>query len=86
MRNAPYLTDGYHDDLTRQINATVPGMAHFAGTGPANTQCLTCKFWSKFRKRACGKFFDLTGKHGPQINGNPQSCRHYEPRQATRSS
>src|SRR5262245_11700756 len=89
------LTQGHHDELANQINATSPGMAHWAGTGPADTWCSTCLSFgyyknvrntagevisSKFRKSACGKYHELTGKHGPDIEDNPKSCRHYKPR------
>ena len=97
MQNAAHLTNGYGNDLARQIKSTVPGMAHWAGSGPADAYCSSCKFFgywknkrnaageiitSKFRKSACGKFHDLTGQHGPDLDGNPKACRHFEPRGA----
>lgn len=30
----------------------VPGMAHFAGTGPAGKHCDSCAFYGYWRKRA----------------------------------
>jgi len=98
MKNESHLTKGYGDALARQINSTVPGMAHWAGSGPADADCSQCKFFgyaqsmrnaageiitSKFRKTACGKFHELTGKHGPDIRGSAKACRHFEPRSST---
>jgi hypothetical protein len=90
MQNSAHLTKGYGNDLTRQINSTVPGMAHWAGSGPVDTWCSTCWFFgyyrnnrnspgeiiaSKFRPRGCGKYHELTGRHGPDLDGNPEACR-----------
>jgi|SRR5687767_1103126 hypothetical protein len=90
-----HLTKGHDDALTRKMNSTVPGMAHWAGGGPADAYCLGCRFYgywknlrnaageivtSKFRKSACGKFHDLTGKHGADLVGNPSACRHFQSR------
>ena len=95
MKNAPHLTTGFTDaDFARQVNLTAAGMAAWAAGGPFGTKCSGCAhlgYWKKrtnaagetismtHRKRACGKFFELTGKHGPAIEGNPESCRYYEP-------
>jgi hypothetical protein len=95
MTNSLRLTQGYDDALANQIRATSPGMAHWAGSGPADTWCSSCWFFgyyknthnsageiitSKFRRLGCGKYHELTGRHGPDIDGNPKSCRHYTPR------
>ena len=47
---------------------TESGMAHLAGTGPANTTCRTCKFWTHSDKslwRPCFKR-DLEGGLRPR--------------------
>jgi hypothetical protein len=88
-----HLTVGYADpELVRQIGQTVAGMAHFSATGPLGTQCKDCQLYgyhrvirnnvgdavrSVFRKNCCGKFHELTGKHGDPIPATTESCRHF---------
>jgi hypothetical protein len=78
---------------TKKQEVTVPGMAHFAGTGPRNKCCGSCQFFGYWKrvinqagnlvtsKRAtgCGKFHALTGKHGPAINKSLSACKYFEP-------
>ena len=67
--------------------ATEPGMAFFAGTGPADKTCGDCQFRGYVRgiitkkhgaktKRfnGCAKFHALRGKHGPAISQYLRSC------------
>ena len=42
--------------LERQVRRSIPGMAHFAGTGPRDTTCYTCAFWGTPNKNRCGKY------------------------------
>jgi hypothetical protein len=91
----PGLTDGYDPELTRQIGKSLPGMAHFAATGPFGTSCALCahlgyhkKVMNKsgdtvrttFRRDCCGKFHELTGRHGPPIEAGTESCRYFKRR------
>jgi hypothetical protein len=72
----------------------VPGMAHFAGSGPDDTQCRSCFFYGsmhpgareatavfQYRSKRCGyclKYQQLMGERGPKIRGSNASCRYYE--------
>lgn len=64
------------------------GMAHFAGTGPANTTCRMCKHWVKngsvkrdpeggLRPRQCDKFTKMVGRQGDAISHDAVSCKYY---------
>jgi hypothetical protein len=94
MKNTAHLAAGYPPEIERQISLTVPGMAHFAATGPLGTSCAQCAlygYWqqvrdehgnttkTKFRKGSCRKFFELTEKHGPKIPEQTASCRYFKP-------
>ena len=71
---------------------TVPGMASWGGTGPADTACYQCSFWkaSRYRREAgkllprrCRKFPRLMGGlNGPAIPPDMASCRFFEPNSA----
>ena len=95
MQNAAHPTNGYGNDLARQIKSTVPGMAHWAGSGPADTYCSECKFFGYWKNsatpRADYRFqipigmwkisrFDRPARS--DLDGNPNACRHFEPRGA----
>jgi hypothetical protein len=66
----------------------IPGMAYFAGTGPADTTCKTCAFRGYHRKsrfgnwyhtNGCEKFRVLSGgKHGARLRPGTSSCKYYE--------
>jgi hypothetical protein len=65
---------------------SVPGMAHFAGTGPNGKTCGQCEFWGyqvttpeglKFQFR-CKKYNELTRKHGNIITGLTLACKYWE--------
>ena len=75
---------------------TQPGMAFWAGTGPAGQTCGDCVFkgyWAtkvnksgtpvgSRRSKGCAKFRDLTGTHGPAINQYLPACKYFEARPA----
>ena len=85
------------DDLSIKAGMTEPGMAYFAGTGPAGKFCGDCKFWTYYRQvskprfnrrtgaeeypafkwRGCGKFRNLTGHVGPQIDSKLHACKYF---------
>jgi hypothetical protein len=92
----PGLTAGYADaELARQIGKSVRGMAHFAATGPFGAQCKDCAHygvWQQVRNQAgdviktvfhrgrCAKSRELTGKLGPAVPPQTESCRYFERR------
>src|SRR5882672_8523264 len=94
------MTIGHPNLLDRPIewNMTDPGMAFFAGTGPAAETCGTCKFRGyhrpgrdkfdpttgayytpQYRVGACGKYLELTGIHGPDVDKHLPACKYFEP-------
>jgi hypothetical protein len=95
MQN-PYLTPGYSPELVSQIRQTVPGMAHWAASGPTGATCGECAYlgyWKQIRNRAgdtvsterrrgCAKFYELTGEHGPTVPPSCAACRHFEKRKS----
>src|SRR5689334_19496341 len=86
------LTEGYDPELTRQLRQSVPGMAHWAASGPFGCCCQDCDHYgyhkvvrnksgdvvkSTFRKNCYGQFHKLTGAHGTPISKSTEACRHY---------
>ena len=66
-----------------------PGMAHFAGTGPNNKTCKDCKHRGYEREAAggrvyryygCGKYREIMGKIGAEVDSNYAACRYFEQR------
>jgi hypothetical protein len=78
-----------------QVARTVPGQAHFAGTGPfAATcgDCVFCTYWKRIKNASgdviktskssgCKKFYELTGRHGPALAPGTDACRYFERRE-----
>jgi len=79
--------------LQALIDATPPGMAHWAGTGPTGATCRECSFWVRqgnprhkrdeaglLQPRRCKKYTALN--HGEQmLTGVPAStpaCRYFQ--------
>lgn len=75
-------------DLAQQMVETVPGMAHFAGTGPKGATCRGCVFLKDlpdpnsphFHRSRCERYFQLTGQIGGRIEGGLKACRYFESR------
>lgn len=73
---------------TDREKRTFPGMANWAGEGPAGAQCGGCKFRCYVRETkdrtnayyysGCRKFLILTGRHGPIIGAWYLACRYFE--------
>lgn len=65
-------------------NYTVPGMAHWAGTGPPGTTCATCRFHFGW----CKKFRSMMTPTGQRreklirVPDNIPSCKYYEQKAA----
>jgi hypothetical protein len=91
----PYLTAGYPAELTRMMKRSVPGMAHWAGSGPTGTICRGCIHYGYesvsrnargeaikpvSHRQGCRKFYELTGRPGGAIPETTESCRHFQRR------
>jgi hypothetical protein len=51
-----YLTEP-NPELAALVKATPPGMAHWAGTGPAGKVCRDCAAWVLIdNRRLCAKY------------------------------
>ena len=91
----PGLTTGYSDaELVRQIKQTVPGMAHWSGSGNGRC-CKDCSYFGYYetirtdggdavrsvhRGNRCFKFFVLVGKVGGAIPPQTENCKYFAPR------
>ena len=74
---------------------TAPGMAFWAGSGPAGRTCGDCihlGYWASRlnkcgtpigtrRSKGCAKFHALTGTHGPAINQYLWACKYFTPKE-----
>lgn len=67
-------------------SSVVPGMAHFAGSGPAGKKCNQCHHWGYWRGgkryRGCAKTFFLTNSHGAEVAGKNLACKYFERKSA----
>ena len=85
-----HLTAGPVDTLAR---ATHPGMAHFAGTGPALKTCRECLFWNHklydYRAKGgkhrglilpadCKKYRQMTQQVGAKIPDDAAACKYFD--------
>lgn len=85
----PGFTRPQGEVAARQQAASVPGMAHFAHTGPDGTTCRMCQFWGNPNKtprrseglltnRRCRKFRTMNmGEWGAGIPPDTPTCRHF---------
>ena len=68
-------------EITRDM--IKPGMAHFAGTGPKNKTCQSCAHRGYKREGSertywgCGKYREIMGVVGPEVDSNYPSCRYF---------
>ena len=77
------------EKLEQMEMRTVPGMAHWAGTGPEGAFCSNCNhygyeyFTSKGRLMrrlsACGKFYAMTETHGDTLPSKTDACKYFSP-------
>ena len=77
-----YLTEPNHD-LARMRHDTIPGMAHWAGSGPKGQICGNCIHLTLLGGRKilhrCSKYTQLMGRQGPKdIPDDTPACRHFE--------
>ena len=91
-----FLTDGHAPEVAKQIRCTHIGQAAWAGGGPSDATCSTCKFygcWKQVRDAAgdvtktaflagrCDMFRKLVGKIGPAVPSNAPACRYFAPKE-----
>ena len=85
MLGSGKLTKFDDPELQRRVYTTVPGMAHFAFTGPPGTTCGGCAHWQSVPinavSKCCLKYRAMTPKvkavqHIPK---NQPSCMFFEP-------
>lgn len=77
-----------HDTLTKHpmhanIRASVPGMAHFAGTGPEGATCGKCAHWTISLNRrgsyVCAEYARMMHvEEGGKIPKNTPACRYFK--------
>lgn len=72
----------------RQQRASVPGMAHFAHTGPKGAKCGDCVFWSVAnagrRGYRCMKYTELVGReYADDLPANTPACKYFDKRRKT---
>lgn len=85
MKGSQYLTSP-NPELDRLVTATVPGMAHWSGTGPPGATCGKCRHHmslpnhlEKMVLKRCAKYFHLVQKVGPEpIPNKTVACRYWE--------
>src|SRR5262245_38293745 len=96
MRTTLHMTQTHPPELVQQIRASEPGMAHWAGSGPAGKTCGECQHWNFWRQirnasgavicteqhKGCQKYQQLTNKKGPEISRQLPACRHFQERVA----
>lgn len=90
MGEDDHLTKPHNERINRLMSQTVPGMAHWSGTGPEGTRCLTCrnaKFFgwvghgefAALKPIRCLKYAEvMLTKSGPKFPADKASCRFYQ--------
>src|SRR5262245_43800608 len=80
---SPHLTNP-DPELARQIAASVPGMAHWAGTGPRGKHCGECKYLTFIavgtgKSARCGNYKMMMGAYDRgKLPIQTPACRHFE--------
>lgn len=77
-------------ELEKAEARTAPGMAHWAGTGPAGATCGKCAFYgyayvdkygdARRKQSACGMFFKMMmqKQHGDSLDPQQIGCKYFE--------
>lgn len=72
-------------DLEQQVARTIPGMAHWAGTGPAGSTCGTCRYFTSVSRglgssTRCDKYSQMmNGRSGPKkLPPETAGCKYFE--------
>lgn len=91
--STPHLTEP-DADLAEKRRRTKPGMAFWAGTGPAGKTCRGCKNWHSdgylvasllLKDSICDKFKSMmNGEAGPALPHYTISCKYFEPAEKER--
>lgn len=86
MGTTDHLTEP-NPDLADKRARTPPGMAFWAGTGPANTTCRGCQHWRSggyligtgmLMDSPCGKYESMmNGETGPRLPHFTPSCKYF---------
>ena len=68
--------------FAQQLQRTVPGMAHFAGTGPVDATCGKCRYLVEDTRRGklsdrCQKFTELMHCIGDSVPKHTPACRYF---------
>jgi hypothetical protein len=89
MSETDHLTEP-NAELAEQVRRTPPGMAHWAGTGPAGQTCAGCGhygYWyetrtgkSGRRASACELYFRRCHTHGNTLPAATPACKYFNPR------
>jgi hypothetical protein len=71
-------------EFTQKLRQTVPGMAHFAGTGRVGATCGKCRYLIQDTHRGkrferCQKFTELMHCTGPSVRKLTPACRYFSP-------
>jgi len=73
-------------ELERAAAKTYPGMAHWAGSGPAGETCGKCLNYgdigddggSRIKRNRCLKYYAMMDRVGGVIPAGTAACRHFE--------
>jgi len=87
----PHLTsvNPQHDEM---VAKTPPGMAYWAGTGPAQTTCRECAFYEfkgyksnrgihrggTLKMGICNKYLSMMQRAGSKVPFETPSCKYFE--------
>lgn len=76
-------------ELERKVSVTIPGMAHWSGSGPVGAQCGHCKFFVSIKRglgnsTRCEKYASMmNGNYGPKkLPSETRACKYFEHLQA----
>jgi hypothetical protein len=77
-----FLTDADNPGLAALVRVTVPGMAHWAGSGPEGETCGGCAEWTRLgNKRLCAKYRYMMGEWGKRyIPPLTAACKYFIPK------
>lgn len=71
-----------NDRNSQQAFKTLPGMAHWAGSGPPGKTCGQCK---EYRKNRCDKYRRMMERGGPQFGDGASACKFFVEKDAVSS-
>lgn len=79
---ADHRTGMFDDASELGAKRSVPGMAHWAGSGPLGKECRHCLRFAKTvgNNGRCGKYRELAGRRGPVFSRLASACKYFEER------